>query len=71
MSKKNYQLNWTKMFFDKAQQWFAFLRTYQAKIQIFYRVKLIAWNLVNLSHFYFQFISNEKTNEAIAMNNTK
>ena len=47
------------------------LFTYQAKIQIFCRVKLITWNLVNLSHFYFQFISNEKTNEAIAMNNTK
>ena len=51
MIKKNYQLNRTKKFVDKAQQCFAFF-THQAKIQICCRLMLIPWNVVNLSHLY-------------------
>ena len=46
--QKKYQLNINEKCVDKAQQCFAFF-THQAKIQICSRVKLIPWNVVNLS----------------------
>ena len=45
MIKKNYQLNWNEKFVEKAQQCFV-------KIQICCRVKLIPWDVVNLSHLH-------------------
>ena len=49
MIKKKNQLNRNEKFVDKARQCFC-LFTHQAKIQICCTVKLIPWNLVNLSH---------------------
>ena len=50
MIKKNYLLRWTEKFVDKARQCFAFLHI--KPIIIYSRVKLIPWNVVNLSHLY-------------------